>query len=161
MCLGAGLYTFTLGRFFVTYCLKLLLFFTFPLRKGLIFLRKQGKLMLRRLSKVGKGRNTTEGWMHMRRKNGKRKTGIQLLLLVVLVMCGLLTFNKVKAEKEEQEWLAKKASRESQIVSEKERQSELEEQKAYQQTNSYIKELAREAGMVMPDEIVLREKDAE
>lgn len=84
-----------------------------------------------------------------------------MLLLVVLVMCGLLTFNKVKAEKEEQEWLAKKASRESQIVSEKERQSELEEQKAYQQTNSYIKELAREAGMVMPDEIVLREKDAE
>lgn len=55
MCLGAGLYVFTLGRFFVTYCLKLLLFFTFPLRKGLIFLKKQGKLMLRRPGKVGKG----------------------------------------------------------------------------------------------------------
>jgi len=81
--------------------------------------------------------------------------------LVVLVMCGLLTFTKAKAEKEEREWMAKKASRESQIVSEKERQSELEDQKAYQQTNAYIKELAREAGMVMPDEIVLREKEAE
>lgn len=97
----------------------------------------------------------------MRRKNGKRKTGIELLLLVVLVMCGLLTFTKAKAEKEEREWMAKKASRESQIESEKERQSELEDKKAYQQTNAYIKELAREAGMVMPDEIVLREKEAE
>ena len=52
MCLGAGLYVFTIGRFFVSYCLKLVLFFTFPLRKGLIFLRKQGKLMLRRIGKV-------------------------------------------------------------------------------------------------------------
>ncbi len=76
-------------------------------------------------------------------------------------MCGLMTFNKGKAEKEEQELMAKRDARESQIASEKERQSELEEQKAYQQTNAYIKELAREAGMVMPDEIVLREKDAE
>ena len=77
------------------------------------------------------------------------------------MMCGLLTYNKGKAEETEKELTAKKASAESRIASEKERQSELEEQKAYQQTNSYIKELAREAGMVMPVEIVLREKDAE
>lgn len=97
----------------------------------------------------------------MARKDGKRKTGLKLLLLVVLVMCGLLTYNKVKAEKEEQEWMAKKGSYESQIASEKERKNELKEQEAYQQTDSYKKDLAREAGMVMPDEIVLREQDEE
>lgn len=57
--------------------------------------------------------------------------------------------------------MAKKDSYESQIASEKERQNELKELEAYQQTDSYIKDLAREAGMVMPDEIVLREQDAE
>lgn len=46
MCLGALFYTVTLGRFFVTYCLKLLRLLTFPLRKGLLFLKKQGKLMV-------------------------------------------------------------------------------------------------------------------
>ena len=38
--LGACLYSLTLGRFFVKYCLKLLLFLTFPVRKGLLFLKK-------------------------------------------------------------------------------------------------------------------------
>ncbi|MBE5930986.1 MAG: hypothetical protein E7268_08060 [Lachnospiraceae bacterium] len=48
MCLGAVVYTATLGRFFVTYCLKLLRLLTFPLRKGLLFLKKQGKLVVSR-----------------------------------------------------------------------------------------------------------------
>lgn len=56
ICLGAGFYAFTLGRFFVTYCLKLLLFFTFPLRKGLLFLKKQGKLIIRKLGERAKER---------------------------------------------------------------------------------------------------------
>ncbi len=49
ICVGAGLYYVTLGRFFVKYCLKLLLLFTFPLRKGLLFLRKQGKLWVSKM----------------------------------------------------------------------------------------------------------------
>ena len=53
MGLGACFYALTLGRFFVKYCLKLLLFFTFPLRKGLLFLKKQGKLIVRWLGKTG------------------------------------------------------------------------------------------------------------
>ncbi|MBQ8799811.1 MAG: spore cortex biosynthesis protein YabQ [Lachnospiraceae bacterium] len=52
MGLGACLYTVTMGRFFVTYCLKLLLLLTFPLRKGLLFLRKQGKLIARTRKQV-------------------------------------------------------------------------------------------------------------
>jgi len=52
ICLGALVYAVTLGRFFVTYCLKLLRIFTFPLRKGLLFLRKQGKLLVSRIGKA-------------------------------------------------------------------------------------------------------------
>ena len=51
MCLGACIYIGTIGRFFVTSCLKVLLFLTFPLRKGLNFLRKQGKLLSKKLPK--------------------------------------------------------------------------------------------------------------
>ena len=47
ICLGAYLYMITFGRFFVKYCLKLVMFFTLPLRKGLLFLQKRGKLIKR------------------------------------------------------------------------------------------------------------------
>ena len=102
--------------------------------------------------------------MHLRRKNGKRKTGLKLLLLVVLMMCGVLTYSKGKAADKEKELLEKKASYEAQLASEEERQEELKEEAAYRQTKAYIEELAREKmGLVMPDEILLREvgSDAE
>lgn len=57
ICLGAGLYIVTLSRFFVKYCVQLLRFLTFPLRKGLLFLKKQGKLWIRNGSKLAKKRN--------------------------------------------------------------------------------------------------------
>ena len=41
--------------------------------------------------------------MHLRRKSGKRKTGFKLLLIVVLVMCGVLTYSTGKAKAEERE----------------------------------------------------------
>ena len=100
--------------------------------------------------------------MHLRRKNGKRKTGFKLLLIVVLVMCGVLTYSTRKAKAEEREKSQQKADMEQQLVSEEERQSELEEEAAYRQTKSYIERLAREKlGLVKPDEIILRENDAE
>lgn len=49
--LGACIYVWTLGRFFVKYCLKLLLLLTFPLRKGLNFLQKKSKLISRKFRK--------------------------------------------------------------------------------------------------------------
>ena len=51
--------------------------------------------------------------MYMARRDGKRKTGLKLLLLVVLVMCGLLTYNKGKAVKEEKALMAEKEAYES------------------------------------------------
>ena len=96
--------------------------------------------------------------MRMRRKNGKRKTGLKLLLLVLLVMCGLMTYNQGKAEEKEKELLEKKAAYETALLSEEERQRELEEEAAYRQTKSYIEQVAREKlGLVKPDEIILRD----
>lgn len=47
ICLGACVYMLTFGRFFVKYCLNVLRFFTYPVRKGLHFLQKQVKLISR------------------------------------------------------------------------------------------------------------------
>lgn len=73
--LGAGLYSLTLGRFFVKYCLKLLLFLTFPVRKGLLFLKKQGKLRIRTDGKSDTkhnhhGRTDVHGKKRRKKKDG-------------------------------------------------------------------------------------------
>lgn len=100
--------------------------------------------------------------MHLRRHNGKRKTGFKLLLIVVLVMCGVLTYSTGKAKVEEQAKIRQKADTEDRLASEQERQRELEEEAAYRQTKSYSEELARKyLGLVKPDEIMLREEDVE
>lgn len=100
--------------------------------------------------------------MHLRRKNGKRKTGFKLLFIVVLVMCGVLTYSTGKAKAEERDKIQKKAATENRIASEQERQEELKEEAAYRQTKSYIEKLAREKlGLVKPEEIILRETTAE
>ena len=100
--------------------------------------------------------------MHVSKKGVKRKTGFKLLLLVVLVMCGLMTYNKGKAAEKEKALQEKKTSYETKIASEKERQEELKEETAYRQTRSYLEKLAREKlGLVKPDEVILRESDAQ
>ena len=100
--------------------------------------------------------------MHLRRKSGKRKTGFKLLLIVVLVMCGVLTYSTGKAKAEEREKSQQKSEMEKALASEEERQNEVDEEAAYRQTKSYIEKLAREKlGLVKPDEIILREGDVE
>lgn len=97
----------------------------------------------------------------MRQKSEKRKTGLKLLLVVVLVMCGVLTYNTGVAKVKEKELQNKKTSHEERIASEKEKQEELKEETAYRQTTQYIEELARKLmGLVKPDEIILREEEA-
>lgn len=97
--------------------------------------------------------------MDLRRRKEKRKTGLKLLLLVVLVMCGVLTYSTGKAKEREralqQEWTAT----DKQLTSAKEQQDELEEEQAYRQTKGFWIELARKMGLVMPDEVLLREAD--
>lgn len=100
--------------------------------------------------------------MHLQQKSEKRKTGLKLLLVVVLVMCGVLTYSRGKAELKERELEEKKAAYEQQLKSEEERREELKEEAAYRQTTQYIEDQARDKlGLVKPDEIILREEDAE
>lgn len=96
----------------------------------------------------------------MRQKSEKRKTGLKLLLVVVLVMCGVLTYNTGVAKEKEKGLQNKKTSHEERIASEKEKKEELKEETAYRQTTQYIEELARKLmGLVKPDEIILREEE--
>lgn len=68
--LGGALYWGTLGRFFVGSCVKTLRILVSPLQKGLLFLRKQGKLISRKWSKnrQQKDRGRMDGLATKKRK---------------------------------------------------------------------------------------------
>lgn len=96
----------------------------------------------------------------MRPGRKKRKTGIYLLILVVLGLCLLLRNGKEKSLTQERELMAQKKNLQTQILEEEERRDSLNEEKAYRQTKQYVEEVAREKlGLVKPDDILLRDEE--
>ncbi len=96
----------------------------------------------------------------MRPGRKKRKTGIYLLILVVLGLCLLLRNGKEKSLTQERELMAQKKNFQTQILEEEERRDSLNEEKAYRQTKQYVEEVAREKlGLVKPDDILLRDEE--
>ena len=96
----------------------------------------------------------------MRPGRKKRKTGIYLLILVVLGLCLLLRNGKEKSLTQECELMAQKKNLQTQILEEEERRDSLNEEKAYRQTKQYVEEVAREKlGLVKPDDILLRDEE--
>lgn len=91
----------------------------------------------------------------MKRYRKKRRTGLKLIALMVLLICGVVLY-KTNGLKQE---LTKKEVKEEKLTvdieGEEERTNYLEEQRAYQCTKRYIEELARtKLGLVYPDEII-------
>ena len=82
-------------------------------------------------------------------------TALDIQLDFVLPLTG---YGTGKAKVKEREKIQEKIALENSLASEKERQEELEEETAYRQTKSYWLELARKLGLVMPDEVLLREE---
>ena len=96
------------------------------------------------------------------RKREKKKTGLLVIAVAVLVLCGVIGYSR-------QELLREKNAREKQYMEllerymeEQERSDYLTERRAYMQTPRYIEEMARQKlGLVYKDEIIFRPSDTE
>lgn len=90
----------------------------------------------------------------------KRKTGIYLLILVVLGMCILLRNGKEKSIADEKNLQTQKTNLQTMIREEEEKRDSLTEEQAYRQTKQYIEEVAREKlGLVKPDDVIIRDEN--
>ena len=87
----------------------------------------------------------------------KRKNGLKIITVAVLVLFAVITYNSVEVRAEKRALEKRKSELESMLQTERERSEELEDRKAYMQTIRYIEEVAREVlGLVYPEEIILR-----
>ena len=94
-------------------------------------------------------------------KKKKRKNGLKIIAVAVLVLFAVITYSSVELQAEKRALEKQKQELEEKYQTEQERSEELEDKKAYMQTVRYIEEVARKVlGLVYPDETILRpEKD--
>lgn len=95
-------------------------------------------------------------------KKQKRKNGLKIIAVAVLVLFAVITYSSVELQAEKRALEKQKAEREEQLQTQQERSEELKNKKAHMQTVSFIEELARKVlGLVYPDETILRPEEEE
>lgn len=83
-----------------------------------------------------------------------------LVLAMVLLICGVVMFDKQKLNREQVIAQARVKKLEQAIQEAEEEAKRIEDQKAYMKTQEYIEQIAREKlGLVYEDEIVFKSKD--
>ncbi|HAB61303.1 MAG TPA: cell-division initiation protein [Lachnospiraceae bacterium] len=86
----------------------------------------------------------------------KKRTGLFTTICLVLMICGIIFYQKESLDKKRMTYQEKDKVLQQQIDAETERAEEIEERRAYVQTKKYIEEVAREKlGLVYEDEIIL------
>lgn len=95
-------------------------------------------------------------------KKKKRKNGLKIIAVAVLVLFAVITYSSVELQAEKRALEKQKQELEDKYQTEQERSEELEDKKAYMQTVRYIEEVARKVlGLVYPDETILRPEKEE
>lgn len=85
----------------------------------------------------------------------KKRTGLFPTMCLVLMMCGIIFYQKENLDKKRITYLEQEKQLQQQIDNQTERAAEIEERRAYVQTKKYIEEVAREKlGLVYKDEII-------
>ena len=97
--------------------------------------------------------------MSRRRKRQKRKSGLKIVAVAVLLLFAVVTYSRVTLEGERRALEKQYAMLQEQLLLEQERESLLASRQNYMQTLRYIEEVAREKlGLVYKDEIIVRPK---
>lgn len=85
----------------------------------------------------------------------KKRTGLFTTLCLVLMICGIIVYQKENLDKKRIAYQEQDQALQEQIDAETERAEEIEEKRAYVQTKKYIEDVAREKlGLVYKDEII-------
>lgn len=96
------------------------------------------------------------------RKKEKRKNGLKIIAVAVLVLFAVITYSSIGLQEEKRALEKQQSELQAQLQEEQDRSEELEEKRAYMQTVRYIEDIARNfLGLVYPDETILRPEEEE
>jgi len=86
----------------------------------------------------------------------KNKLGVVAITLVVAVLCVVMSFQIITLHKRNAALEEKKIKLEQTLADENNRSQDLENEKAYVKTNSYIEDVAKSVGYIYPNEIIFK-----
>lgn len=93
----------------------------------------------------------------MRRRRRKNRTGLFLVMTVVLLFCGTLAIHSVSLKADCQTMQQQKEELETKKEELEKEKKSIQEQEAYMQTNEYVEQVAREKfGLVYDNEIIFK-----
>lgn len=91
----------------------------------------------------------------------KKRIGLYMIALTVLVICAVVMYSKYKLEQEYDALQQEKVVLEMNIAEEEERSKEIEEYSVYVKTKRFIMDVARDIlGLTEPDDIVIKEGES-
>ena len=91
----------------------------------------------------------------------KKRIGLYMIALTVLVICAVVMYSKYKLEQEYDALQQEKVMLEMNIAEEEERSKEIEEYSVYVKTKKFIMDVARDIlGLTEPDDIVIKEGES-
>lgn len=96
------------------------------------------------------------------KRKQKRKNGLKIIALAVIVVFVVMAYNSVSLQKDKRALEKQYSELEEKLQSEQERSEFLKDRAAYMQTTRYIEEIARERlGLVYEEEVIFRPESQE
>lgn len=92
-------------------------------------------------------------------KSKQNRLGILGIIVVVVIMCMVLSKGISKSQKEVDELEKRNQELEITLEEEKKRTDVLQERKIYVTTKKYVEEVAKQLGLVYPNEIIYKPND--
>lgn len=93
----------------------------------------------------------------LRKRRRARRTGLGLIAVMVLLVCGIVTYKRQELNITNAKSSARIEELKEEIAEEQDKTMDIQERKAYVQTLKYIEEMAREKlGLVYKDEIIFK-----
>ncbi len=97
----------------------------------------------------------------MRRRRQQNKASMVCITLIVLILTGVTSVQIVSMHRKSQEYQAKETELRDRVAQEEQRKEDLEEYEDFVTTKEYIEQMAKKKlGLVYPNEIIFKEKDA-
>jgi cell division protein DivIC len=94
------------------------------------------------------------------RKRYKKRTGIGVISIVVLILFGIISYRRIGLADERENAAIKLEQLDSRIEEQTERKKDIEELKEYTKTKEYKEEIARnKLGLVYEDEIIFEPEE--
>lgn len=93
----------------------------------------------------------------MKRRKRRNRTGLYLIMTVVLLFCATLGIHSISLRADCQTMQVQKQELEAKKAELEKEKKSIQEQKAYMETNEYIEQVARDKfGLVYDNEIVFK-----